>query len=760
MYILKPSFAGGELTPALYGRTDLAKYDVGAAKIENMIVLRYGGVSRRPGFRYVGRTANNGRARLIPFRYNTAENYAIELTAGTTRFIYQGELVKAANGTVYSIGNPFTEEDLPEIKYTQSADVLFLCHPQHPPMTLTRYAHNNWKLETMELQNGPFEDSNTTETKLTPSDVVGTITVTASGSYFMGSMVGRLLRIGHTVSSRYKKGVPGQNTLEVSCPPEATVYVESFGFWSGTFTLQKYDKNTETWVDVRSQNGNHSQNYNFTETNKDTEIALYRVYSTDFDPSVWSSENPNPPGRVTIQTFAKDYYGVVKITSVESDTSATAEVVTQLGDTKATQDFSLSAWSAENGYPRCVCFFEDRLVFAGNRKQPQTYWASKTGDYYNFGESIPSADDDAITGTLSNGQMNAIRALIPFGELILLTAGSEYKLSGDNGAWAPSNQDVKVQEYRGINNLTPVVVGSHIVYVQHQGSIVRDLAYSYDADKYTGDDVSLLASHLFDGYNVSSITYQQTPNSLVWCVRNDGTLLCMTYIKEQDVYAWSRHSTDGKFIDVCSIAGTTEDNLYAVVQRDNGYYIEMLANETQPDEVDKQFFVDCGVEIAGTGLHEVTGLDWLEGKEVAILADGNVITGKTVTGGKVSLDASGAGYSRVIVGLPYKSQLVTLPIEFQARDGTFESRKKRIINLMINFHKSRSGMFGAVERTLDEIKWRAIENYGEPIKLITEKKTIVIQAGTYEETIAANIVQEDPLPQTIVSIVPEVIPGG
>lgn len=757
MYILKPSFAGGELTPALYGRTDLAKYDVGAAKIENMIVLRYGGVSRRPGFRYIENAG--GRARLIPFRYNTAENYVVVITAGLTRFIYQGEMVK--NGAdVYSVSNPFSESDLDDIKYTQSADVLFICHPNHHPMTLTRYSHTNWKLATMDIKPAPFDDSNTTEITITPSAVSGTITLTASASYFNAGMVGRLMRLGHTVGSQYAKGNPKSQTLQVSCPPGGSVYVESFGFWSGTFTLQVYDKNAAGWVDVRSQNGNHSQNYNFTETNRDTEITKYRVVSSDFDTTFWPNENERQVGCVTIQTFAKDYYGVVKITGVTSGTRATATVITELGATKATQDFALSAWSTENGYPRCACFFEDRLVFAGNKKQPQTYWASKTGDYFNFGESIPSADDDAITSTLSNGQMNTIRALIPFGELILLTAGSEYKLSGSNGAWSPSNQDVKVQEYRGINNLTPVVVGSHIVYVQHQGSIVRDLAYSYDADKYTGDDVSLLASHLFDGKFIRAITYQQTPNSLVWCVRDDGVLLCMTYIKEQDVYAWSRHNTDGEFIDVCSIAGTTEDNLYAVVKRGDDFFIEMLANEIQPDEVEKQYFVDCGVEISGTGLKEVTGLTWLEGKEVAILADGNVMPAQTVTDGKITLPTSGRGFSRVIVGLPYKSQLVTLPIEFQARDGTFESRKKRIITLMINFHKSRSGMFGAVDKVLDEIKWRSIENYGEPIKLITEKKSIVIQAGTYEETIAANIVQEDPLPQTIVSIVPEVIPGG
>lgn len=763
-YILKPSFAAGELTPSLYSRTDLAKYDVGAALLENMIVLRYGGVSRRPGLKHIARTATNGRTRLLPFRYNTSENYIIEMGAGITRFIYDGALVKTDAGEVYSIANTFKADELADIKYTQSADMMFLCHPNHAPMVLSRHAHNSWTLKTADIKGGPFEDVDTSSgVKVSASALTGSVTLTASKAYFTSDMVGRYIRLGHTVSGEYKKAAPGNGdatTLVVRCVPEATVYVESFGFWSGTFTLQRYDASSGSWVDVRSQNGNHSSNYNFTETNETGEITNYRIVSSDFNGSPWGSENENQPGLVTLQTFSHDYYGYAEITKVTSATTATANVTKELGAATATADFSISSWSDEKGYPVCCAFFEDRLVFAGSKGYPQTYWSSKTGDYFNFEQSLPSQDDDAITGTLSNGQMNAIRALIPFSELILLSAGSEYKLSGNNGTWTPSNQQVQVQEYRGINNLTPVVVGSRIIYVQHQGSIVRDFAYQYNTDKYTGDDVSLLANHLFDGHTITAITYQQTPNSLVWCVREDGVLLSMTYIKEQDVYAWHRHTTDGKFKDVCTIAGDNEDDLYCVVERDGDYYVEMMSDQIQKGDAANQFFVDAGTTIEGENMTTLSGLDWLAGKTVSILADGNVLPqAKVEDDGTLTLSER-HGYSKVTVGLPYKSELQTLPIEINGQDGTWQSRKKRIARMMISFASSRGGTYGLVGGKLDEIKWRSTEPYGEAIRLVTEKKYVIVPTKGYGDTVAVDIRQDDPLPLTIISIVPEVVAGG
>ena len=162
LYQLKSSFAGGELSPSMYGRTDIAKYDSGAATLRNFLVLRYGGAANRPGFKFIAQTYNNKKAVLIPFMYSTDQNYIVEITAGRCQFYTDGGIVVKEDGTPYSIENFFADKDLEDaakIKYTQSADVLFIVHPAHAPMTLTRYGNLDWRFEAMDITGGPFDET-------------------------------------------------------------------------------------------------------------------------------------------------------------------------------------------------------------------------------------------------------------------------------------------------------------------------------------------------------------------------------------------------------------------------------------------------------------------------------------------------------------------------------------------------------------------------------------------------------------------------
>lgn len=942
LYQLKPSFAGGELSDSMYGRVDINKYDSGAATLKNFTVQRYGGVRNRNGFRHIGVTYGGKRAFYIPFLYNANETYIIEVTAGHCRFLYNGQYIVEDNGEPYTISNNLNAADLQgicKIKYTQSADVLFIVHPDHYPMTLTRYSTYDWRWEQMLITGGPFEDSNgsaATEeeqitqvyrygagtyeltlpdtvtnisvelagaggggsgvassleqfispggdggvgelikftttvvagkkytlsvgtggaggngavsnnyftqntsqaggnggesvafgktarggqgggsavqngskghagsngtgyigggsggtkgtdranpngksggdgfcnirfhygskaAKLTASAIEGEVTLTANKDIFEKDNIGSLIELTHYKKSEYKKGVPDTtDALLVSCLPGSSVYVESFGFWKGNFSLEKYNENSSMWELVRTQDGNHSQNYNFTEKNEEEYIVRYRVTSTEFDTTIWSGENEKQTGYVTLQSFGNDYSGIIKITEYISGKKVKGKVLRTIGSTDATQIWAFSPWSRSKGYPTAAGFFEDRLVFAGSTRYPQTFWSSKVGDYYNFGTSTPVVDDDAVTATLNGGQMNGIKAMVAFGELILLTSGGEYKVSGGQGkALTPSNTLSQAQEYRGISDVLPVTVGSRIVFAQQQGNIIRDLAYSYEADKYTGDDLNLLCSHLFDGHKVVAMTYQQTPDSIIWFVRDDGLLLGLTYIKEQDIYAWHKHSIkNARFVNVCCIPGGECDELYAVIERNGQYENVMLEKRNDNDVPEEQIYVDDGITVRGSDIKEVTGLTWLEGETVAILADGNALPQQKVEGGKVTLSEK-HGYSVVHVGLPIDAVIKTLPIEFQMQDGSSISRKKRIGNLSVLFKNTRGGLYGLSEEKLDEIKWRDTEAYGQPTKLFTGKKKIVLPAAGWDETQQLIIKQDAPLPMTVLAIVPEIVPGG
>lgn len=764
LYQIKTSFAGGELSDSMYGRVDINKYDSGAALLKNFIVQRYGGARNRSGFRHVARTYENKRAFLIPFTYNEDDTCMIEVTAGHCRFFVDGKPVKDESGNQYTITNNLKDSDLAgtcKLKFTQSADVMFITHPDHAPMTLTRYSNLSWVWETMDISGGPFEDP-LSDVKITSSGLEGSVTLTASGSVFKNAHIGKFLKLTHYIESQYAKGVPDAEgtALQVDCLPGSSVYVESFGFWSGHFALERYDVNSKSWILVRKQEGNHSQNYNFTEKNEDDSIVSYRITSTEFDTTIWSGENSKQTGFVTIQSFGNDYNGIVKITSVTSETEAEAVVVRKLGSIKESSTYAFSPWDNDNGFAAAVGFFEDRLIFAGTKKNPMTFWGSKSGDYYNFGTSVPQLDDDAITATLNGSRMNGIRAMVAFGELILLTAGGEYKVSGGGKAVTPTNIISQAQEYRGTSFVTPVTVGSRIVYVQQQGNIVRDLAYSYEADKYTGDDLNLLCSHLFDGHKIVGMAYQQVPDSIIWFVRDDGILLGMTYIKEQDIYAWHRHDMqNSRFINVGVVSGTVEDDLYAVIERGGEHFIVMLDNNNERATITEKFYVDDGTTVIGNNITHVGGLGWLEGEEVAIVADGHVLERQTVKNGDVKISEN-HGYHRVHVGLPINAEIKTLPIEFNGQDGSYLSRKKRITSISVLFKNTRGGLFGTNENRLDEIKWRTNEPWGSPISLYTGKKKVNIPSENWADTKQITIRQDQPLPMTVLALVPEIEAGG
>ncbi len=181
---IQPSFAGGEIGPSLYGRIDMAKYQVALRKCDNFIVRQYGGVENRPGTRFVGAAKYpNRKCRLIPFQFSTVQTYALEFGHQYMRVIKDGALVLNSSNVIYEIATPYTEADLFRIKFTQSADVLTLVHPAYPPKELRRYAHDNWQLVDVVTKNGPFEDINIDESvTVYASASTGTITLTASAS--------------------------------------------------------------------------------------------------------------------------------------------------------------------------------------------------------------------------------------------------------------------------------------------------------------------------------------------------------------------------------------------------------------------------------------------------------------------------------------------------------------------------------------------------------------------------------------------------
>lgn len=296
--------------------------------------------------------------------------------------------------------------------------------------------------------------------------------------------------------------------------------------------------------------------------------------------------------------------------------------------------------------PSCVAYFEQRRVFAGSRANPATFWMSKPGQFTNFDVSDPTQDDDAITAALYAQEVNAINALVPMTSgLVALTSGGAYLITGgaNDAAVTPSTVKAPPQAFSGAQALIPLRIGDHILYAQARGSAVRDLAFNFYSNNFTGTDISVLSGHLLEGRKIVQWAYAEEPSKLVWAVRDDGVLLSLTYLKEQDVYGWARHDTQGEVISVCSIPEDREDAVYVVVRRYRPsygfqYHVERMASRlfganqaaNIPAQAEATWCVDGGAEY------------------VPVMPGTAIVSGDTVSVGaiyQVSVDAGGADYS-------------------------------------------------------------------------------------------------------------------
>jgi hypothetical protein len=199
------NFTAGELSPRLDGRNDLAKYSAGCSTVENMVIYPHGAAARRPGTQYIASVKTAAaKTRLIPFEFSTEQTYILEFGNTYIRF-YRDQGQIESGGLPYEIVSPYLTAELFDIKFAQSADVMYITHPNHQTRKLSRTGHTTWTLTAVEFTNGPFLDSNITTTTFTPdSAAVGVgVNVTASavtginnGSGFLTTDVGRQIRIG------------------------------------------------------------------------------------------------------------------------------------------------------------------------------------------------------------------------------------------------------------------------------------------------------------------------------------------------------------------------------------------------------------------------------------------------------------------------------------------------------------------------------------------------------------------------------------
>lgn len=429
---------------------------------------------------------------------------------------------------------------------------------------------------------------------------------------------------------------------------------------------------------------------------------------------------------------------------------------------------TLGASSAGN--PSVPSFFDQRLFLAAPPGAVNTFYASQPGSPYDFDISNPLQPDDSITASLVANQVNTIKSMVamPSG-LIMLTDKAAWQING-GGAGVPVSAvqlAANQQSQNGAADVPPIVANFDILYVQAKGSIVRDTTYNFYTNIFTGTDISVLSSHLFFGYSITEWAWAEEPFKLVWAVRNDGTLLSLTFLKEQELIGWTHHdSTNGLFQSVASIPETiaagTVDAVYTVVQRVvNGntvQYIERLADR-YISGLNTCWCVDAGLQYNGAAATVFSGLDHLVGQTVTGLADGVVIPPQVVSAaGTITLAVAA---SIVTIGLPFVPQLQTLALDLG--EPTQQGRRKKITGVTVRVEDTLGLKIGQTFNTLVPMKDLVRGNVGSATNevvssLVTADARTIIDPlwdvpGQY------CIQQDSPLPATILGVIPEITLG-
>ena len=587
--------------------------------------------------------------------------------------------------------------------------------------------------------------------ELTPSGTQGDITLTSDKNIFASSKPGTYIKLKQEIAS---KTVSTSNGTTERVRVGENWKVISHGTWSGSFAIEKSDDG-ESWKEYRKYTS--KDDYNPSESGSVTEPVFLRAVCTITS------------GTCTVDLTAMAYNaeGVVKLTEIISNSTANAHVEKELGSTDMTTNFLWGAWSDEFGYPQTLCFFQDRLCFGGTKKQPYMVWMSRTGDYGNFSVEKASGtvtDDSAVALAFVSRKQFKILHLIASTDLIVLTAGNEWTVSGSDTV-TPSKAVPKMQTTRGCSAVEPLMIGGRIVFVQGRGSTVRDMAYSYETDSYGGNDLTLLAKHIIENVQIVDSAYKQEPDSTIYFVRSDGTMACLSYIMEQKVYAWSTIETQGKIEAVAAVQEGDEDIIYLAVQREiNGVTvrnIEYLAkNPAKSNNPDDYIMLDNAIEYStvekSSGETEIDAAE-LAGEKVTVIGDGRMYSGLTVSqDGTVTLPAA---VQHAFIGLPYRS-IVELPnVEIKTGDGTMQGRKKQISNCILRLSNSLGGMVGPDINTLDLMSFDE-QNAVSDIKLFTGDKHMTLPIGGFNNEGRVIIVTDEPYPFNLLAVVREVSFGG
>jgi len=585
------SFTGGEVSASLAARYDLQKAGTFLQLCENMVVNAIGDVERRSGTLFM-EDFGGGEAFLLPFQFNSepSENYILVFQEDkiSVRRIPAGE--DDTQDLEYEIPylegvEPYSLADLPTISYAQVGDVLYLAHRDYPLQKITRSGMSpsyTWAIGKVTLNQS------------IAAPVASGISAVRGYEYYTCGDTRYCCEytLNETSYLGYKVSAVDSDGVESIASAEAQICFRYPTDWIvGDFV-------TFCWVWYDTTGSGSCPEY-------------YNVYRD-----------------------SAGYYGFIGTTccNVCCFIDQNYEPETSMTPKEDWDPFE------NDNHPGTIAFHQQRMWLGGTKNEPTTIYASRTSDFESFRKSRPLQDDDPLEYQMATGSIDDVMWLKSFGNLFVGTTGGEFTALSSGAALTPEDVQINLQSSWGSRGVMPLLVGNAILHVRRNGSRVMELAYNWENDSYSGNDLTLLAPHMVEDSPIRQWCFTQSPEPRIWAVREDGVLICCTYIREQNIYGWSRHVTEGKFVSIISLCGEKGDEIVLLVKREiegeTHYLLERFAPRFDDNTaIEDAFFVDCGVILDNSqGESELTdsSLAHLVGKTVSVLNVGSPEMGQSV----------------------------------------------------------------------------------------------------------------------------------
>lgn len=704
---------------------------------------------------------SSARSFLFPFRYSNKVAYVVEFSHKKIRLFAKKSLVTTfgvdvtdsdeiettADFSSYpalEIETPYSFDDLWDneelcckIQTIQHSDVLYIFNEAHPVMTLKRYSNIDWRLEELELKNGPFLALNTSDILIKCNENLDEETIlTASGDLFTENDVGRLVR------------------------------------------LRIYDDDTLPWA----SNINVEKDTIYCSDNK------YYVALDGGDTGVVKpvhSSGVRSDGKIRWK-YLHDGLGIVKISEFMDAKNVKAKVCSRIPEAirEGTLYWELGMLYKGAKYPKSGAFFRNRFTFLVNTETGPNVCLSVSGDYNNFAdlEFGDATAETAITVPVLNTEFNEGMWIYSGDVLFVGTGAGEFYIDSLAANSAMAGDNIKISQISNVGSkgIMPVGVGAHVFFVDRYGLGIRDLVYNYYNDGYDPVDVSLLGKHLFKS-RIIDICYQETPDKIIWCLMADGSLTALTFLAEQEVVAFSRHDFSGKVESFAVIPNFEEcyDELWLEVSRviDNTTLrtVECMElgfprvnfisenddafNDSLQSEymLNNAFYLDAAVKFERTADDdriEISGLSHLNGKAVLIFADGEVLPSQLVIDGKITLASY---FNKVVVGLPICSQFIPQPVIIPSQFGNGLGEKQRISRVKLLLYLSGGGEVGCSSDNLSQVLYRNTDaELGKVQPLYTGYVDVLLNSSTAsDERMSTFLLQtKTPLPMNVLGVIP------